>query len=171
MKTKTIKLYTFKELSKEAQEKARQEWNNGNDYSFLAEFMIERLLELLKKNKIKLPDNSMPKLGYSLGYSQGDGVMFHGEFEWGKYTIHITHSGRYYHSNSKTIEIWETENDYRPEPVSSVIEKQFEAIYQKICKELEKDGYNMMEDEDSIEHFKEICEANDFYFTIDGTRE
>src|SRR5579859_5524827 len=140
--TKEFTLYEFDELSKEAKAKALQKHIEGNDYFFLQDCMSQRLHELLEENKIKdLNDTS--KAGtkptpvfYSLSHSQGDGAMFEGEFEWKKYTIYIKHSGHYNHSNSKTIEIHETNNlgvdigdDYEPK-----VYKDFEAIYQKICK-------------------------------------
>lgn len=170
MKTKTINLYSFNELSKEAQEKARAEWASKNDYPFLNEWMTERLKDLLAEHKIKSDDM---KVYYSLSYCQGDGAMFTGEFIWKKYTIFITHSGHYHHSNSKSIEIHETNNlgidigdDYEPKVYAD-----FEKIYQKICKELERYGYDLIETEDSMENFKEMCDANDYFFTMDGVME
>ncbi len=167
MKTIKLKLYSIKELSEEAREKAREEYNSHNDYTFLGNDLEYKLVELLKENKIK-SDNVQVK--YSLSYSQGDGVMFYGELTWKKYTIFITHSGPYSHSNSKFIEIHETKNlgidigdDYE-----SKVYKDFENIYQKICKELETYGYDCIETEDSMENFIDICESNDYTFEANG---
>lgn len=179
MKTKTITLYSFDELSKEAQEKAHQEWIESNDYYFLSECTDEWLHELLVENKVTdLNDTSKPgtkptKVMYSLSNSQGDGAMFEGEFHWKKYTIYIKHSGHYYHSNSKTIEIHETDNldidigdDYEPK-----VYAEFESIYQSICKTLEQKGYDFIDYENSLESFKEACEANEYTFLSTGKME
>ena len=167
MKTKTINLYSFDELSKEAQEKARVEYNTSKDQDnyLLTEFLEERLQDLLKENKIK-SDNV--KIMYSLSYCQGDGVMFSGNFNWGTWKVDIKHSGHYYHSNSKDIEMYQVD-DESIYPEQHTLDK-FEKIYQSICKELEKYGYDIIETEDSMENFKENCEANDFLFTIDGVK-
>jgi hypothetical protein len=174
--TKNYNVYTFDELSQEAKDKARNNYNADNEYMFLSDCMNERLHELLEENNIKdINDTSKPgtkptQVMYSLSNSQGDGAMFTGEFEWGKYTVYIKHSGHYYHSNSKFIEIHETENlgfdigkDYEPK-----VYKEFEELYQKICTELEKYGYNYIEYEDSEESFRELCESNEYTFLENG---
>jgi len=91
--------------------------------------------------------------------------MFEGIYEWNGYTVTIKHGGRYYHSNSKTIDITDEEGNTvdTEEPYQA-----FEAIYQKICKELEKYGYDFIEYEDSEENFRETCEANNFVFLSTG---
>lgn len=173
MKTKTITLYNFNELTKEAQEKAHQDWIASNDYPFLSDCMNEWLHELLEENKTKdLNDTSKPNtkptpVFYSLSYSQGDGVMFEGHFEWKKYQVIIKHSGHYYHSNSKTIEITYGDDNEATEKVYA----EFEKIYQSICEELETRGYNQVEYEDSLEVFEETCQANEYTFLSTGKME
>lgn len=183
MKTiqKEYTLYTFDELSQEAKDKARQKHNENNDYYFLEDCMNERLHELLQENFIK-DMNDTSKAGtkptqvqYSLSYCQGDGAMFTGDFilkdyinknkDGGNYIAHIKHSGRYYHSNSKTIDIRDEEDNEAPKEIYDA----FEVTYQKICKELERYGYNFIEYEDSEESFRENCEANEYTFLSDGT--
>lgn len=187
MKTKTIELFSFAELSKEAQEKAHNEWREKNDYFFLQDCMNEWLHEELEENKIKdingeydVVNQVRPKnkahVFYSLSSSQGDGVCFEGNFEWKGYIVKIKHSGRYYHSNSKTIDIYHKESD---EPIDNLMEDkksekiyaQFEKIYQSICKTLENRGYDFIEYEDSLESFEQQCEANEWTFTSDGKME
>ncbi len=179
MKTisKEYVLYSYDELSEKAQEKALDNFRKDNEYIFLSDCLSQRLHELLEEYDIKdTNDTSKPgttptQVMYSLSYCQGDGCMFEGVFEWKKYTVYIKHNGRYYHSNSKFIEIHETDNqgfdigeDYEPE-----VYKEFEELYQKICKELEKYGYDFIEYEDSEENFRESCEANEYTFLEDGT--
>ena len=174
MKIKKIKVYDYKELSKVAKERAYKDWRADVEHDFLGELMGEKLDELLKKYKIK---SENAETYFSLSYCQGDGAMFYGEFEWKKYTIYIKHSGRYYHSNSKTIEIQETkdlgmhiDDEYEPEGKNNIYTK-FEAVYQKICKELEDFGYKCIEDEESLEHFLDVCNDYQYTFTIDGKME
>lgn len=163
-------VYTIDELSKEAQEKALAKHTEQNDYYFLSDYLDERLHELLEENKIKdLNDTSKPntkttQVYYSLSYSQGDGCMFEGNFEWKGYNIKIKQVGHYYHSNSKDITITDDEDN----DIDGQVFEDFEAIYQEICKQLEKAGYDFMKYEDSMEAFKESCEANEYTFTKDG---
>jgi len=49
--------------------------------------------------------------------------------------------------------------------------KDFEKIYQRICKELEKNGYGFIEWEDSEESFIDACSANDWTFRANGDME
>lgn len=185
MKTKTIKLYSLDELSKEAQEKAHSDWSNGNDYMFLEDHMAEWLHELLEENGIKdTNDTSKPgtkptPVLYSLSNSQGDGVMFCGTFQWKKYQVHIMRVGKYYHSNSKTIEIQALNNlgfdivddGAISDEESEKIYQEFDSVYQTICKELERKGYEAIEYENSMELFREVSHFNDWTFREDGVME
>lgn len=166
MKTKTITVYSIKELAPEAQEKARQAFIADDDYSFLEDDMNWKLEELLKDNRIKIVDNA--KVYYSLSYCQGDGAMFEGDYEWNGYSVHIKHSGHYYRSNCKDLDIVDEEGNETETDEPHVA---FEAIYQKICKELEKFGYDVVEQYESMENFIETCEANDYTFTLSGKME
>lgn len=171
MKTKTIELYEYSELSPEAQKKALSQWREGNDYFFLEYELQEKLHELLGEHGIKdTNDTSKPgtkptPVYYSLSYCQGDGAMFEGVFEWNGYTVTVKHSGQYYHYNSKDIDMVDEEGN---EPETNEPLKSFNELYVSICKELEHQGYAFMEYEDSEEMFVEACEANEYTFTIDG---
>lgn len=174
MTTKTIDLYKLEELSKEAQKKAHSKWVENNDYHFLSDYLAERLHELLEENNIKdTNDTSKPgtkptPVFYSLSYSQGDGAMFEGDFEWDDYRVNIQHAGHYYHYNSKIINIESIETD---EEASEKVHADFDEIYIKICKELERYGYDFIEQEDSFENFQEMCEANEYTFLENGIME
>ena len=161
MKTTTINLYDYKELDEKARAKALSNWNEDNDFPFLEECMLESLSEQLQKEKI---EPIKEKITYSLGYSQGDGAMFYGSYKWKGYDVEIQHSGNYSHSYSKTIRIEKGEKE-----ASEKTYKQFEAIFQNICKTLEKYGYDVIEQEQSEENFIETCEANEYTFESDGT--
>lgn len=166
MKTKTINLYTINELSPEAQEKARQDYIAHNDYEFLEDDMICYLKEELLPTYNIIPDNNL-SIRYSLSYCQGDGAMFEGTVTWdNKYRVKIQHSGHYCHYNSKDFEIFDF--DMGEAIYDSELDKKFDDVYVKICEDLAKYGYDVMETSDSMENFKETCEANDYYFTNDG---
>ena len=163
--TKTINLYTFDELSPEAQKKAHEEYVNNNEYPFLEDDLIYHLNEELPKYNI-IADTNVSIL-CSLSHCQGDGAMFEGSITWEKkYRVKIKHSGRYYHYNSKEFEIFDLDIG---EPIyNSKLDKKFNDIYVKICKDLEQYGYDVIETDNSIENFKDLCHANDYYFTKDG---
>lgn len=178
MKTKTISLYEYSELSKEAKEKALAHYReHGFDSDGLRVYLDNQIEPLLEKHGIKPVsdikghDSKYAKLYFSLSHCQGDGVMFENTFEWKQYTVYIQQIGRYYHSNSAQIEIQETNNlgfHMDDEHVDVIA---FDKIYQKICKELERDGYEYVEDMESEEHFIEECNANEWTFRENGTRE
>lgn len=166
MKTKTINLYTYDELTKEAQDVALKQWQENNEYFYLSEHLSNMLWEYLNDEKIVKQGD--PKIFYSLSYSQGDGVMFEGNFTWNGYNVSIKHSGHYYHSNSKTIDITDEEGN---EPETDEPEKSFDTIYKTICTKLEKEGYDFMAYEDSEENFREACDANEYTFLLSGKME
>lgn len=174
MKTKTIELYEYAELEPKAKEKALREWNAGNfdDYELMVA-LDNRIAELLEIEKITpAEDTKHPKIQYSLGHSQGDGLMFTGVFDWRKYRVYITHDkGRYFHSNSAFIEVQELKNlgFHMDDEHASV--KKFDAIYKRICKELERFGYDYIDDMQSEAYFIEACNANEYTFRKDGTME
>lgn len=171
MKTKTIALYEYHELSPEAKEKALANWNETNDNPLLQSHMINVLKEKLDERGIKYDTDSID-VRYSLSHCQGDGFMFIGNLTWKKYDISIKHGGgRYYHSNSASIEIQESDNlGYHMDDEDADV-KEFNEIYQAICKEMEQIGYDEIEYEQSEEVFQETCEANEYTFREDGTME
>lgn len=183
--TKEINLYTVDELSKDAFKKAHDKFVATNEYHFLSDFLNERLHELLEeKNITDRNDTSKPgtkptQVRYSLSYSQGDGCMFEGEFAFEynglAFVAVVNHSGQYTHERSTSIEIFKLDIDEdRGEIPSSIdyteLEKYFEeTLYIPICKDLERYGYDFIEQEDSEENYKEYCESNDITFLVDGT--
>lgn len=175
MKKKTINLYTIKELSKEAQEKAHRHYTSDNDYPFLEEAMKEYLFDLLTENSIRVEevDRDNVRVFYSLACCQGDGAMFEGRFWWKGWTIKVKHRGRYYHYNSKDIEMYKISDDEELTELAptEAEEKEFNDLYVSIAKKLEKYGYDWIEQEDSMEHFVEECELNGWTFREDGTME
>lgn len=180
--TKEYEVFSFDELSKEAKEKALNKYRDNNDYYFLSDDLNERLYELLVEkgitdlNETSKPGTKPTQVQYSLSNCQGDGCMFEGSFQfstehekvggqWKKYIAHVKHAGHYYHSNSKTMDIVDEDDNEADE----VVYTEFNTIYKDICNQLEKDGYAFIDHEDSEECFAELCEANEYTFLSDGT--
>lgn len=170
MKTISIDLYTYDELTPEAKECALNDWNkNGNSEDpFMESHMITLLKEKLDERKISYDADSID-IYYSLSYSQGDGFMFEGTLEFEGSSVTIKHSGHYYNSYNKHV----TWNDFSGEENESKeeekIAEKFETIYQDICKEMETIGYQEIEFARSEEAFQQTCDANEYTFEANGT--
>lgn len=177
MKTKTINLYQFEELSETAKEKALNNHNENCEYFGLNDNLNELLNCLLDEHKIKALNKT--ELFYSLSHCQGDGVCFVGDFQYLGFNFYIRHQGHYYHSKSVNIELEDnTENEFddhlKEDVLTAVkedIEEKFNLLYEQICRKIEESGYEEIEYLLSEECFKEDCEANDFMFREDGTLE
>jgi hypothetical protein len=157
-------VYEFKELSEEEKEKAKATWYENEDYPMLKDNLNELLGELLEENKIK--EMGETKLGYSLSYSQGDGLNFTGTFEWKKYLIKITHSWRYEFASSSDIILMDKESG--EEISNEKVEKQFKDMYIGICNKLEKAGYAELDYRMDDKEFQEHCESNGYNFSKNG---
>lgn len=180
MKTITYTVYTFDELSEEAKQKAIQEWRQsdpGHTLPFLSDNMNEWAREILLENEITLDktDDSNKKKWcnfsekyfcyYSLSYCQGDGAMIEFVGTWkNKYYISTTHSGHYYHSRSRNIDIEAIDGSQ----VTNDVIDDFSELYDAMCKELAKRGYNEIDYNNSDEYISETLSANDYHFTQDG---
>lgn len=165
MKEITIKLYSYDELSEKAQAKALSDWNEYNEYNddpMMQSHMINLLKEELDERGIKYDEDSID-VRYSLAHCQGDGFMFEGRLEWRGRTLQIKHSGHYYHMYSRTIEVSEGDE------LSDDEMGQFVAVYEAVCKLMERAGYDQIEWTQSAENFSEACEANEYTFEENGT--
>lgn len=160
MKTTKINLYSYEELSKEAKRRAISDYNKQNDGNEMQEYVNELIKQELDERGIKYDADSI-RTFYSLGYSQGDGLMFEGilEDDHGSVII-IKHRGHYSHSNSRDI-------DYPMGSNADLVA--FEAVYAEICKKIEKAGYDRIEQLESEENFIETCDVNEYTFEADGT--
>lgn len=162
MKTKIITLYEYSELDQKAKDKARADWNEGNDNAFMQSHMINLLKEKLDERGIKYDVDSMD-VRYSLSNCQGDGFMFIGKVMWKDVEVTIKHSdNHYYHMHTASFEHEGLTNDEF---------YQFEVVYQAICKEMEQIGYDEIEYQQSEESFEQACEANEYTFREDGRME
>lgn len=157
-------VYDFEELSRESKDKVITKWYEEiEDYPFLSEDLSESCKALLEENKIKYFDDL--ELGYSLSYSQGDGLCFGGNFEWKNYNVKIIHNYKCEFASSAKITLIDKEGEEITEGEDF---DQFESIYLNICKKLEKEGYGILEYRMSDKEFSEVCEANDYNFFKDG---
>ena len=162
MENRTYTVYKFDELpTQEAKDKAIAHERNSNDLPFMSDYMDELARNLLAEHKIHF---DTLRVFYSLSNCQGDGVMFEMSGKWKNYFITVKHSGHYYHEHSKDTTITtRADNDAKEE-----IYKEFDAVYVTICKELEREGYNYIEQEQSDENIAETLRINEYNFTIDG---
>ena len=160
--TKTIKVYDFEELSQEAKDKARESFNQDEDYPFLQDDLREYIHEELTERGYT-HDELTPM--YSLSYCQGDGLMFEGVvYDKDGNSYEIKQSGHYYHEKSYNMVVLDEEGERLDSH-----EHKFEAIYEKICKVVRDKGYEYIEHMQSEDSFVEMCEANEYNFLSNGT--
>lgn len=162
MKTKTINLYEYSELDQKAKDKALQQWNEYNNDPFMQSHMINLLKEKLEERGMVYDVDSID-VRYSLSSCQGDGFMFIGTITWRDVDIAITH-GDHHYSHMYTARF-----DY--DGLTEDEFGQFKAVYEAICKEMERIGYDHIDYITSEESFIEACDANDYTFREDGTME
>lgn len=185
MKTKTITVYEFKDLDEKAKEYAKNKWYETEDYPFLTNDLTERLKDIA-------PYWSNIRLQYSLSYSQGDGLSFSGELDIELflktkmpelrrkeilkefiYKIYSTgNRGHYAFASQNDVDMefnYQTGKEYKrlEKKASSVLEAVRED-YLDVCKELEREGYKILEYRMTDDEFQEQCEANNYEFDING---
>ena len=173
MKEYTVTRYSFEELSPEAQEKALEEWRYSLHRDLPEYFLEEAMLDQLAREitgDYELPGAEDLKISYSLSYSQGDGVSFTGRvykdkapgLSWPDSAAYAEFSrGSHHYSHAYTVapELFDAEE----EEISDGIEE-FRESYLKICRNLEKYGYEWIEEWASEAHAREeIAKAGDIF--------
>lgn len=167
MKTISVKLYNYDELSEDAKQRALHNWNEDNNDPLMQSHMINLLKEELDERGITYDVDSMD-VRYSLSHNQGDGFMFEGKIDWQGKQARVKHSGSYYHSYCKNVE-WYNLDALDGEPVRSTYhDDTFEKMYQKVCDIMEQKGYDYIEYMQSEENFIEACDANEYTFEENG---
>lgn len=162
MKEKIIKIYDFDELKPEIQEKVINKFREYNDYSFLEYELKEELKYILIQEKIKYED--IPEILYSLSNCQGDGACFVGELTYKKINVKIKHNSHYYHEKSVDFYFY---NESGKDTENKTTE-QFKELYIKICKRLEKYGYDLIEDANNKDNIEENIRDNHYMFRENG---
>lgn len=181
MKTKTITLKTFDELSKEEQEEVIEHYRDINTNYDWHDYLIEEWTEKLEKMGYQ-----DVKILYSGFYSQGDGACFEAEVDirtWLKkhklatkyslicqkaddWKITIKHNWRYYFSSSTKVdyEYWgENETTRQIEQIEEIIkliEEDRERLGNEIYEELRSDYEGLM----SKEAVAETLRINEYNF-------
>lgn len=164
MRTETIKVFQFEELSKEAKAKAIEWYRNGNEMEFMPEAMREETEQALEESNFY--DFEGFNVYYSLSCCQGDGaqVIFDGRYK--DYYVKVKPDGRYSHKYATSIDIYDEEHQDAPEDVYD----SFKEEYYKLCDRLESYGYSYIDFENEDENIEETLIANEYEFTKDGAR-
>jgi len=190
MKTISIDLYEFDELSSEAQQKAINDFRNSilSDGDIIP-FFSEDAESLIIENGFENPE-----VQYSLGYSQGDGFSFsatgynkildlfkkhlgEGKEKTAKIILEycelsITgNKGRYCFANKWDIDliVVSAQNELlNVDELVKNVKEDLQSIYLAICKKLEQYGYNQIEYEQSDDCITERIRSNNWDFTENG---
>lgn len=167
MKKITKTVYEVSELSKDAFERAYLRWRGeAADIDLVVSMLNDECNELLKARGVTWREGA-PHCLFSLSSSRGDGLMFEGKFRWKGYSVTVRHSGRHYHSRSKSVDIRKEVNGCDVE-VSGEEYASFDALYTDVCVALERSGYQMIEDMESEAAFIDESNANEWHYTEDG---
>lgn len=191
MRTETIKIFKFEELSKEAQRKAieqHKEWKN-QDY-----WMLDLWHDCIKE-ELKEKGWHDVELQYSLSCCQGDGLSFSGVLDikyfldniysknlsnykkWAIneyiYTVHSEgNKGHYCYASKSDIDYIENYQDgiqrNRIDNLWQDILEEIKEYYYSLCKEYEKQGYNEIDYQLSDECIIRDIQANEYEFLKNG---
>ena len=191
MRTITIEktLYKFEELSDKAKTRALDKFRERNDFDWEAECVLEDAKEVAKILGIDIK-----KIYYSGFCSQGDGACFTGSYNHVKHVeklikeyapldtkLHdialllelsaplratIEHHSRYYHAETMQITCYgmnDEEVTSEVDSLESALEGFANWIYQKL-----EEQYEWVNSDEAI---KEMIDANDYEFSIEGKLE
>lgn len=188
MKTKTINLYKFEELTEEQQEKVLDKYRDFNDDMFESYVSDEC-------NTLEITENGFnnPIIHYDLGYSQGDGACFDcNEFEYDlllkdwnhphkqwviniiksecETVIHKNQFGYHYsHSKTRNFEIYyggRLGYDFHSRIIKAIdsAEKHIENLRYELAESLTDRLYQQLEWLQSDEQIAEVLIDNEYYF-------
>ena len=191
MKTKTINLYQFHELTDEQQAKVLDKYRDWDDDIFESYVNDEC-------NTLEITESGFnnPKIHYSLSYSQGDGACFdcndfdfdlllkdwqHKHKNWiiniiknyCEFGIRKNQFGHYYsHSNTRDFYIdYYSPLDYdlhkRIIQAVAEAEKHIESLRYKLAENLTTRLYDQLEWLQSDEQIKETLISNEYYFNAE----
>ena len=187
------KAYTFDELSDDAKEKLIEKFREDKyEYLNLDYFYDDCVYQLEELGFVN------PKIQYSLGYCQGDGLSFEADKytrledlyikELGKGKEHTAqvladnstfictgNKGHYCYSSTSDIDLY-IENysstiNTDCENINNVVDivrGELEDLYVDICSNLEKQGYDEIEYQLSDECIIEDIQCNEYEFTKEG---
>ena len=192
MKTVETTVYTFDELTPEAQEVAINTNRDFNTHDGWHEFIYEDATECARLMGIDID-----KIYFSGFWSQGDGACFEGQYQYAKgslkaikefapadtelhtiaqtlmgiqkkyfYSIraYVKHRGHYYHERCTEINI-ECENGYVSDTADNEVSEAFRDFMKWIYKRLETE-YDALTSDEAV---KEALIANEYDFNEDGS--
>ena len=160
MRTETIPIFTFEELSEAAKTRAMNKHYENEDYPFLCEDLTEDVKNYLTEQKCTFENI---RLLYSLSWSQGDGLCFTGEIEKDGKKLELSHNYRYCFAKSVSMCFLDEDG----EEVEEIDE--LKTIYFDACKRAEKMGYSILEYRMNEQEFSEFSDINDYEYEEDGT--
>lgn len=187
MQTIEVKLYEISELPEEARTKAIDYLRERGYFDVEADEIEERFKEKLKEYGLPTDD-----IQFSLSWSQGDGVAFYGNIDLHQLITETGMESEYtslinYYELSATItrnsfgthySHWNTMDVYMErgrEYVTTLSQEQGKELWDhikdtvvKVSKELEREGYEMIEANQKEEYVVECAEANEMLFREDG---
>lgn len=192
---KTINLYSFDELSEDAQQKAIEDYRNADldCFSDLVEFIIDDFITICKIIGIDLRNKN--PIFYSVGYCQSDFASFFGTYEYNKGaykalkhyapmdTILLDYvkqlqalQSKYFYGltvtidstprNNMQIETYDKNDNNRKE-----LDSEFDDIFSGIAHNLYISLRNELDYVNSNEYIIELITANEYTFTSDGKME
>lgn len=193
MKTISVNLYSFDELSEAAKQVAIEKRRQSK-------YECDYLLECFSDDatgKIIEAGFEDPKLSYSLNNCQGDGLSFKASnydkeklielfkkhlgpnkektidliLDYLSIEIKGNTGNHYCYASKNDIElIFEYYNSEVPniEDIIAAVESDLKDIYMNLCDELEKQGYEEIEYQFSDECITEDIQANEYEFTEEG---
>jgi hypothetical protein len=193
MRTKTINIYTFSELSKEAKEKAIEQYRDLKNQSWdMLAFFSDDVVDQLKEKGWQ-----DVKLQYSLSCCQGDGLSFSGKLDL-KYFLDKVYSvklpnrkklaiceyiysviskgntGHYQYAHKNDIDYTENYQDgIERKHIDKLWQNILEEIkdyYMLLCKQFEKQGYDEIDFQLSDECIIEDIQVNELEFNDEGKR-
>ena len=183
MRTIEQKVCEFSELSKEVQEKVIEKWYENEEYYFLSDDLYESLCS----NVQNIFDRGF-KVYYSLSCCQGDGLNIKGDIDLEKtltllfpdmklrlknrflneIKIYSNSRNNHYSFSSESDIDFECYNDF----ISTDFENNYLPViqdhYMDLCRDLEREGYSVIEYRMDIEEFTDMSECNEYEYFENG---
>lgn len=189
MRTKRIKIYTFEELSIEAQKTAIEKEQESS-----YEFIELNMFAADAKEQLSTVGFNNAELRYSLSYCQGDGLSFDADIDLEYFLdlfapnltpyrravllnyIHTSceaNTGHYSFAHKNQVEVIldaYNRDFYNVSEFVADLQDYIQGCYMDECDKLEKQGYAEIEYQQSEECAKENILSNGYEFLADGTQ-
>lgn len=164
-----IFVYKFDELSDEAKQTAierERERVYEFDLDYLSEYLQTELEMMLEECGAR---NLDVRVRYSLGYCQGDGASFTGDFDFKAYHVTVdTNSWGVHYSHNRSVDVKEMNSLKTDQDAPDSKWSAMQTMIEDIGMELEKIGYSYIESITSDESIIDNINANEYEFTAEG---